>query len=534
MAKVKGNILFADDNDSPMKLTLNKGNYKPNILFEDEEEQPAHKQPEQLGFKGIGQDILGALQNIPNLAHAVPGQLEGIQQQYNMEPSRIGKNLLAGAGEAGIGILNAPHDLIKYLGKKELLPEWLKKYNELPFTHIPENLGVEKALGLEEQKPGDAILKLIPQIMGAYGIKKALGPQSLGSLERNLNKTNEFVEQAGQRHKAFLGEGQEHGARASQQFVDYIEGKVNPETGRTEGGLRRQVGSQYEQLSQDMANEQVKIHQTPDMKAIQKSITKLGKTISAAEREKLMKLMTTADSKLKTVNGSDALTSYRELKRQRSKALQNAYEPGIGPKEHEQWIKRSQEFGDLEKKMKAMLESQIGGNYLERLKSIDKEYATKIAPLSENTMYQEMLKHGQTSKNMMRYLNGTTAGNQTLNSIVLENPELQRLIVGQKFAENPSKLLNASDLLEKYKTINPFIEKVMNEQGMIKHAEENIIPELKKSIKKSQEKKILRKGFRRGAALTGAGLGASYLLGGDIKKDLPVTAAIRTLFTRHK
>lgn len=522
MAKVQGRVLFTDEpqqsKSAPMELTLSKAGYKPKILFQDE--------PEQTGFRGIGHDIMGAVKSIPGVLGALPGQLEGIGEQAMNDPMRIAKNLGAGIGEAGVGLLNTPHDIIKYLGKKELIPEALKKYNDLPFTHIPESWVQkgEEAIGLDREQQGDALLKLIPALLGGYGAKKLLGPRSLRSLEKELGSNKSFIEQVGEKHRQALGEGQEHAARASQGFLDFIEGKVNPETGRTEGGLRREIGSQYEQLSNDMANERVQIHQTPDMKAIQKSLTKLGKGVSGPEREKLLKMMTQADSKLKTVSGADALTAYRELKRQRSKSMQSAHEPGIGPAEHEQWIKRAEEFGSLEAKMKAMLEQQIGGKWLERLKAIDKDYATKIAPLSENSMYQEMRKHGQTSKNIMKYLNGKTAGNQTLNDIVSGNPELQRLLVGQQFASKPEKLGDASELLTKYRNLNPHIARMIEEQQTAKAFKEKM-PELEQQKKRLEEKQKSKKAFRKNVASAVGGAGLLYAietaLGRDWQKDFP-------------
>jgi len=527
MATPKGKILFSD-NESTQEIN---NQYQPKILFKDEEQ---HKIPETTtGWSGIGQDIMHGIEGIPHAIEAIPEEVKGIKQQYHNEPSRIGKNILSGIGEAGIGLLNTPYEALHYLGQKELIPNWLKKYNELPFTHIP-NLEIEEKIGLGSQKPGDTLLKLIPQLIGGYGVKKFIGPASLGTLEKELVKRNNLIEQTGVVHKQFLGEGQEHAARASQQFLDAIEGKINPETSKREGGLRKHVGSQYDKLTEDLAKENVQIAQTPDLKAIQKSLAKLGKGVSGQEKEKLLKIMTQADSRLHTVNGADALTAYRELKRQKSKALQSAYEPGIGPKEHSEWIKKSEHLSDLEKRMKIMLENQIGGKYLERLKNIDKQYATQIAPLSENSMYQEMLKHGQTSKHIMKYLNGKTAGNETLNSIVANNPELQRVIVGQKFASNPEKLVQQNELLHKYKDMNPIISKIISEQHQIKHTKENIIPELIETIKKMQQKKISKRAFRKGLAIAGTGLGATYLLGNDVKKDLPVIAAMRTLFGKNK
>lgn len=496
--------------------------------------------PINLGWRGIGQDILDKVDEIPSILNSFPNQLKGISEQYQNEPTRIVKNLLAGTGEGIISTLNLPHDAFKYFSKKQLIPEWLQAYSKLPFTgftpytHIPSDLGVEKKMGLGENKPGDALLKLIPQLVSSYAAKKMLGPRSISSLENEVEQGKNFIERTNEQHKAFLGEGQEHGARASQQFLDHIEGKENPETGKREGGLRRQIGSQYENLAQDMSKENVQIHQTPDLKAIQKSLRDIGKGVSGAEKEKLLQMMVKSDSKLKTINGADALTSYRELKRQKNKSYQNAFDPGIGPKEHEGWIKKANDLGQLEQRMKSMLEKQIGGKYLERLKNIDKEYATKIAPLAENSMYQEMRKHGQTSKNIMKYLHGTTEGNQTLNSIVNQTPELQRVIVGQKFAASPEKLASEQEAIKKYQKMNPVISKIIEEQQQSKQFK-STIPELEKSIADLSKKKEKKRNRRIGALATLGALGGGYALetalDRDWKKDVPLLA---DLFMLHK
>lgn len=520
------------------KWSQYKASSQPQITENTPEEQAS------TGWGAIGHDIAekskATIFGIPKSLQKE--QFQGIKEQAQNEPSRIAKNLAAGLGEGAIGLLNSPHDLLKYLGEKKVIPEALKNYNELPFTHIPD-LGIEEKMGLGEEKPGDALTKLIPQLIGAGGVKKTAEhgmpiPHSriLNKLESELAAIKESEKMLTQHHKQFLGEGQEHPARASQQFVDFIEGKVNPETNRTEGGLRREVGSQYEKLTNDLANERVQIEQTPDLKAIQKSMQKLGGGVSGAEKEKLMKILTSADSKLKTVSGADALTTYRELKRQKSKSFQRAYEPGIGPKEHEEWIKKGEELGSLEGRMRDMLEKQIGGKYLERLKTIDKAYATKIAPLSENSMYQEMLKHGQTSKNIMKYLHGKTKGNETLNAIVEKDPELQRVIIGQQFAAKPEKLAQDAEVLEKYKKMNPLISKMVEELKGIKHTKENVIPHLEETIKKTQGELDVKKSSRKSVhklagygALAAAAYAAENALSRDWKQDIPLLTSLLTL-----
>lgn len=526
MAKPKGKILFSD---------TAQPTYKPKILFSEEESQPSSPQ-QTTGWPGVAHDISQAFQNIPSIAAQIPGEMRGIQEQYQTEPSRIGKNIAAGVGEAGIGILNAPHDIIKYLGEKKITPEWLNKYNELPFTHIP-NLGVEDKMGLGEQKPGDAMLKAIPEVIGgAKGLRKVPGFRPASRHQKALTEALEKIENTRQTHSEYLGHGKEHGTRAAQEFTREIEGEFNPETGRKEGGLRQKVGSQYDKLSNDMAKKDVMIRSVPDLKYIQREIAKLGKSVTGEEKENLMKVLTSSGSK-KNVSGADALASYRELKHQKGQAFKNAYTPGetISPKAREEWIKKGERLDSLEKRMHNLIGEQIGTKYLEKLKSIDKEYATQIAPLYKNPMYQQMLKHGQTSKDIMKTLHGTTPGNETLKTILKDNPELQRLVVGQKFAAAPEKLLESGEIIEPYKKLNPHISRIIKEQQQIKDIQSEKIPKLRESVQKAEKNKLMRRGAAGGVLGTIGGgaslLGVETALGRDWKKDM---GPLMTLLALHR
>lgn len=521
-------------------------------LFPDEETMQTNRSPvnlfpeedsesnERTGWKGVGEDLLEkgweTIKGVPSGLMALPGEIKGSANQFYNDPERAGKNIVSGLGQLGHGILSGPGNLRDYLIKKELLSKESPSFR-LSESILPKEFNYPEAMGIEGEQSGDRMLQGVPTSLALGPISKLLphipGFRSSSRHELALQKALDSIEKTKEHHKRFLGQGQEHTARASQEFIDFIEGKQHPETGKYEGGLRRDIGSQYDKLAEDMTKERVQLEQTPDLKSIQKSISKLGTGVTRAEKERLHKILIAADSKLKTVSGDHALMTYREIKKQKSNAFKNAYEHGVGPKEHEQWIKKGEELKSLEERTKTMLEKQIGGKYLERLKKIDKEYATKIAPLSENPMYLEMRKHGQTSKNILKYLHGKTPGNETLNAIVEKNPELQRVIVGQKFAATPEKLAQDFEAVQRYKNLNPLISKIIEEQKAIKHIEKNKIPDLKEAVKKSQERKLLRKGATYGTLGTlgtaGALMAAESALGRDWKKDVPSLAAILAL-----
>jgi hypothetical protein len=487
------------------------------------------QQPEEtMGWPGVRQDIMQKggefIRGLPEALRALPGEAQGAGHQLANEPGRAAKNLLGGLGEFGHGLLSKPGELRDYLVKKQLASKDTHSFR-LPEEILPKEFNYPEAVGVEGQQAGDVLIQGVPGMLASPGelsaLRKIPGLRSGSRHEKNLNKLRNEIEEKTQSHAEFLGHGQEHGARAAEEFMKHIEGET---------GIRKKVGSQYDKLSEEMSKENLMIEVAPDLKAIQKEIAKLGKGVSGEEREKLLKVLSKTGSK-KQVSGADALSSYREIKHQKGQAYKNAYSPGenVNPKTREEWIKKGDDLDSLEKRMKKLISEQIGPDYLDKLKTIDKDYATKIAPLYKNPMYQEMLKHGQTSKNIMKVLHGTTPGNETLNAVVKKSPELQRLIVGQKFAAKPESLSAAGELVSPYKDMNSKISKIIKEQTKIQDAKKNKIPKLQESVQKARDRKNIRRGVVGTLGGIGGGIGVETALGRDWKEDIPLLSSLLAL-----
>lgn len=168
---------------------------------------------ESTGWKALGQDALqllgDTLKGGVGLLKRSPGNIKEIGSELINHPlsypPHIAQQVLASLGEIGKGTLNLPHEAIAELGRKELIPEWAAKYNELPFTHIPEDTGVEKFLGLESTKKSDELLRALPALYGGgqlvgKGIskaKKAVNPpdlkQAIRDTQAKVNEQNKIT-----------------------------------------------------------------------------------------------------------------------------------------------------------------------------------------------------------------------------------------------------------------------------------------------------------------------------------------------------
>lgn len=157
--------------DKPMELELNK-------------EQPK----ERTGVLGVVSDAArgtgNAIKGGIKFAAQTPQMLEDLGEELLEHPGTgqlrgLGQIAAEGA-EMGKGIINAPYNLNQYLARKHLLPQVLGKLGKL-IPHIPEDTGLEKALGMEARK-GDKLLRGLTEGAGliaggspiAKGIKEAV------------------------------------------------------------------------------------------------------------------------------------------------------------------------------------------------------------------------------------------------------------------------------------------------------------------------------------------------------------------------
>lgn len=155
-----------------------------------ESEAPQSMPSEVTGFKGLKQDALDLLKDAIKggigFARRAPSNLGEIASEFAQHPidypHHVSKQALASLSEGGKMALNFPHEAIAELGRKELIPEWLKEYNELPFTHLPEDTGVEKFLGFEPKLKSDELIRAIPAIAA---------PAKL--LKKPIQATKEFI-----------------------------------------------------------------------------------------------------------------------------------------------------------------------------------------------------------------------------------------------------------------------------------------------------------------------------------------------------
>lgn len=498
------------------------------------------KKPETKGWKGIGEDIKTALSNSPetlkNIALAAPEEIIGAtgqalrmpyeagkfaQSGFNPEEApRITKNVYKGMFD----IANTIPNIAKYLGKKGILNQNVyQKLLEEEKQHQP------MGFGLGEQQAGDIAAQLLPGLLTTKNIaQKATGYKPNIKPQKELENITNAIESTKQSHAQQLGEGQEHAADISKALTSHFEGK-----------LKNELGGEFNAIDELFANKKVKVplevpsHQINNLISIAEKKGYMGdspNSITMESFKKQAKDFLLKGKREKEVDAQSLYRKFRTLTMQATDDKSKAFAHGIDPESSYKWQGIAAAKQAEAEKIQNQLQD-IDPEAFKRLKNVKERWSKEYAPLRENPLYNEMIKHGQTSKDIMKYLHGTTKGNAIINALIEKNPELQLNIVGQKFASKPQNMTKESKLLNKYAQLNPAIARLIEEQKNIKGLEKNRIPEIEKAIEKANKKRESFKNMGKGAGLIGAGILSEEALGRDWKKDFP---ALVNLLTAHK
>jgi len=179
---------------NPMKSSLTQAPTaeQMSMASEDEDLYPG-EEPGVFGAYHDIQDMLGnALDRGGDFLDQVPENLSRIKEDISKNGIRgVGHvlgQLHAGNANLAKALVNTPHDFLKYMLRKNLAVDipipGTKWHTSDLVPHIPEDTGVEKALGLEaDPERGDELTRAIPAIAG--GIQ---GAKSLFSAGRKFLK----------------------------------------------------------------------------------------------------------------------------------------------------------------------------------------------------------------------------------------------------------------------------------------------------------------------------------------------------------
>ena len=232
-----------------------------------------------------------------------------------------------------------------------------------------------------------------------------------------------------------LGEGQTHHARFGKE--------VTKEREKLESANKEKYG----EVDKDLESKNVTVKkESADtlMKKISKAISEHG--LESKEVEDLHNQIH-ALGKGQTIPAKQFLKMYRTMRNQMYEdfmfAKENPNTEG-GTKAYD----RAKKLQEQEKSMYSLLKESMGPETFKKFEEAQAHFREKIAPMRQNTTFREIQKKGKVAGSILEKGIGDEIGQNILQEMIRNNPELQRLAVGQEFAGKVKNLYAPNEELQ--------------------------------------------------------------------------------------
>jgi hypothetical protein len=281
----------------PVKSGWDESKLKP-LEAEEEEEIPYTPAPERKGLSGIWEDIKDIPGKVLDYGMNLPGKAIESWKQIGTEPGRALKNLIAGVGEtaeAPINLLGAIGPYLKERGITEKIPGF----------QVPDT-GIENAMGLGEQKPGDELIRQmfmfagVPKVLGKLPGVKTAGKR-ISAMSEHAPLTKKVEELEGKHEAAHT----EHGAATDEYnaLKNYLESQPGFESSNPHALERKatEADQKLSKLKQEQEAIPEHLRATEEPIAPEKTPLSLVEPVRAGEKPEISEEpIKNAESLLKT------------------------------------------------------------------------------------------------------------------------------------------------------------------------------------------------------------------------------------------
>jgi hypothetical protein len=245
---------------------------------------------------------------------------------------------------------------------------------------------------------------------------------------------------------------------------------------------KKEIGNIYDTVENSLEDKNVLIPHTDQLMEAEKAARKLledsrGFFKNDEEFEAAVKKLAKSDQGAKRgpsdiVPASDVLKNYRTMRHLSQKLNKEAYSTKVaGNKElQSEMLAKAEEFENNAQNLETLLENNDLGPSLKNLKEANKRWREEVTPLYRNKTYKQFL-NGLGPDNIMKALRGNGPGQAIIRKIIQEDPELLRNVVGQRYANNPSKLHEFDELTHEYTQHMPEVQEFKNQHFESKQAE---------------------------------------------------------------
>lgn len=260
--------------------------------------------------------------------------------------------------------------------------------------------------------------------------------------EANMSKAESHVKTAENEVKAtdhnisqFLDKRKEHDVDVAKGVFEIADAE------------RAAISDEFKAVEADIAETNIHLPNETALRAkneeILKSIQENKLHTHTKEMMKLLDELESIKNAKTTIPASEYLRMYNTLRQESAKARSKAFQTGINDEERFAAQERYNALDEKIEEMADVLKKGIGKENAERLQKARDAWRDNVAVLYKNPVYQTIKWQGRINGDIMKTLRGTDKGNVKIRNIILNNPQLSKDTLGQRFAHKPE---NVSDI----------------------------------------------------------------------------------------
>jgi hypothetical protein len=324
--------------------------------------------------------------------------------------------------------------------QEQLLQHMNQVPEELKATEPPQSMLPQAPRQIPETQPEMTALEVIPKTQ----VDEELLPAAESYLKTKEQKAAEAEEKFATEH---LKKGQAHKRTVGRKVNKAIEQKQN------------EIGGEYKRHEKGLEKEHITIETTPENNKLALDILERIKK-EEPNAEGIDELNKDLKGNALALPANRVVSAYRTVRNLAKKTRASAY--GESPQEFDRITAKADQLDEDAKMLESMIDKGLangaGKKYLTKLHATNKRYATEIAPLFNEPMYQHLLKNNKMPSGMLEQLSkepfiresnpNKATGMGIINDIIKKDPEAVAHVLGEEYANKPAKIHDYHELTQ--------------------------------------------------------------------------------------
>lgn len=249
------------------------------------------------------------------------------------------------------------------------------------------------------------------------------------------------LDRANQEQADNLGAGQSHAVRLGTALKSAIT------------NIRDSFKPRYQQVEDDLYGLKVTNPAASSSNSAQSTVQDMLDSLPsnyADENGDLVEALQSQGKQPQQISGAQLLQMNRAANSAYHSALGKGNAYGVGSDVQAHWREKAANIKKLADSSRAIMEDELPQDTLSDYDQIQSDYGNQVMPFYRNGAFQMIDKEGKVPSNFIDKTSGNQDHQVIMQQLIKSDPELTRLAIGQKYAANPSKLLNWSENDEPY------------------------------------------------------------------------------------